>query len=304
MIIYSGSNFIKYRLLLSTLFGKPVTIKNIQLNPDEPGAKDYQVSLIRLLDKLTNGSQFELNDTGSVLTYIPGLLIGGELEHDCSLQRGIGYFLEAVMILAPFCKLPMDIKLRGFCSPIILKKFIFGHCDVDLTINKRGAAPNGGGKVHFKCPVNSGNSGLRTIQFDECGLIQRIRGVSCSMKVSPAIANRMVEAAKGVLLNFISDVYIHTNHCHGNLGGESPELHFRLLDHSAFRKDTIIGEKLLNLFQILTHHNVGDLVTLFDGLKIDMTNIILPPVDSRQSSQCTVTCDNLPLGPANNDAHY
>lgn len=223
----------KYRLLLSTLSGKPVTITDIRINHDEPGAREYEVSLIRLLDKLTNGSQFELNDTGTVLTYIPGLLIGGDLEHDCSLQRGIGYYLEVVMILAPFCKRPINIKLRGITNNTtdpsidrikssglpILKKFIIGDCDLDLTIKKRGAVPNGGGEVHFKCPINRG---LRTIQFEECGLIQRVRGLSCSMKVSPAIANRMVESAKGVLLNFIPDIYIHTDHCRGNLGGKSP----------------------------------------------------------------------------------
>lgn len=32
-------------------------------------------------------------------------------------------------------------------------------------------------------------------------------------------------------------------------------LHFRILDHSSFRKDTLIGEKRLNLFQLLTHYH-------------------------------------------------
>ncbi|XP_044012396.1 RNA 3'-terminal phosphate cyclase-like protein isoform X2 [Aphidius gifuensis] len=227
---YRGCNYMKHRLLLSTLSGKPVTITNIRINHDEP---EHEVSLIRLLDKLTNGSQFELNDTGTVLSYTPGLLIGGELEHDCSLQRGIGYYLEAVMILAPFCKHPIDIKLRGVTNNTIdpsvdrikssglpiLKKFIIGDCDLDLTIKKRGALPKGGGEVHFKCPVNRG---LRTIQFEKCGPVKEIRGVSCSMNVSPDIATRMYKAAKRVLNNFTNDVYLRTDGCQGKLGGNSP----------------------------------------------------------------------------------
>lgn len=104
------------------------------------------------------------------------------------------------------------------------------------------------------------------------------------------------------------------------------QLHFRLLDHSTFRKDTLIGEKKLSLFQILSHYNgklenleltldlitetskhdsqlakVGELVTLFDGLKIDMTNVTSPNTgDIMRQSQCSVingsTNAAIPLG--------
>lgn len=36
------------------------------------------------------------------------------------------------------------------------------------------------------------------------------------------MANRMVEKAKGVLLNFIPDVYITTDQCKGKNAGKSP----------------------------------------------------------------------------------
>ena len=45
--------------------------------------------------------------------YRPGLLVGGTLEHDCSLQRSIGYSLEPLILLAPFAKKPIKITLRG-----------------------------------------------------------------------------------------------------------------------------------------------------------------------------------------------
>lgn len=77
---------------------------------------EYEVSFIRLLDKITNGARIELDECGTSIYYIPGLLYGGELEHDCNLQRGIGYFLEGVMILAPFCKKPLHLKLRGITN--------------------------------------------------------------------------------------------------------------------------------------------------------------------------------------------
>jgi hypothetical protein len=74
------------------------------------------------------------------------------------------------------------------------------------------------------------------------------------------------------------------------------QLQFRLLDHSTFRKDAVIGEKRLSLYEVLTHYNgkcenleltldlmseskhdtqrvkVGELITLLNGLKIEMTS--------------------------------
>lgn len=35
------------------------------------------------------------------------------MEHDCSVLRGIGYYLEGLLCLAPFMKHPLKIVLRG-----------------------------------------------------------------------------------------------------------------------------------------------------------------------------------------------
>ncbi|KAH0955911.1 hypothetical protein HN011_007261 [Eciton burchellii] len=96
------------------------------------------------------------------------------------------------------------------------------------------------------------------------------------------------------------------------------QLHFRLLDHSTFRKDTLIGEKRISLFQILSHYNgrlenleltfdlmseskhdsqlckVGELITIFDGLRIETTNET--PINVSESS-CQIQSD----GATNND---
>lgn len=53
-------------------------------------------------------------------------------------------------------------------------------------------------------------------------MVKRIRGTAYTLRVSPAIANRVVESAKGVLLNFIPDVYINTDQCKGKQSGKSP----------------------------------------------------------------------------------
>lgn len=100
-----------------------------------------------------------------------------------------------------------------------MKRFLAGDNEVVLNIKKRGAAPLGGGEIHFKCPVSRN---LKSVQLQDSGMIKRIRGTACSIRVSPAIANRIVESAKGVLLKFLPDIYIHTDHCKGASSGKSP----------------------------------------------------------------------------------
>lgn len=82
-----------------------------------------------------------------------------------------------------------------------------------------GMPPLGGGEVIFKCPIKKN---LRPIQCLDYGMVKRIRGTAYALRMSPAIANRMVEKAKGVFLNFIPDVYINTDQCRGKSSGKSP----------------------------------------------------------------------------------
>ncbi|KAJ8943234.1 hypothetical protein NQ314_009807 [Rhamnusium bicolor] len=76
------------------------------------------------------------------------------------------------------------------------------------------------------------------------------------------------------------------------------KINFSVMDHNSFRKDTIIGEKIMELFQLLSHFNgrcdnldltldlmnenkqtespikVGELMCTLKGLNIDMSNYV------------------------------
>lgn len=90
VLVYKGSNFFRQRLLLATLSGRAIKIEEIRSTHDDPGLREYEVSLIRLLDKITNGTRVELSETGTSVYYQPGILIGGQANHNCSTQRGMG----------------------------------------------------------------------------------------------------------------------------------------------------------------------------------------------------------------------
>ncbi|XP_056259671.1 RNA 3'-terminal phosphate cyclase-like protein isoform X1 [Seriola aureovittata] len=194
---------------------------------------NFEASFIRLLDKVTNGSRIEINQTGTVLFYQPGLLFGGTVEHDCNPQRSIGYYLEALLMLAPFMKNSLKATLRGVTNDSVdptvdllkstalplMKKFGIDGEGFDLKVVKRGMAPGGGGEVVFTCPVRRT---IRPVQLTDPGKIKRIRGVAYSVRVSPQMANRIVDSARAILNQFLPDIYIYTDHMKGANSGKSP----------------------------------------------------------------------------------
>lgn len=101
----------------------------------------------------------------------------------------------------------------------IFKRFIGNDEGLELKIVKRGAKPDGGGEVHFRCPTKMK---LIPINLTDPGKIKRIRGVAYAMRVAPAICNRMIDTAKGILLKFLPDVYIISDHQKAVNAGNSP----------------------------------------------------------------------------------
>lgn len=93
----------------------------------------------------------------------------------------------------------------------VLAKFLRTE-GLELHIKARGVAPSGGGKVRFRAPICRT---LRPARWLSPGKVKRVRGWAFAVRVSPVVASRLVQAAKGVLLNCLPDVYIYTDHTGG-----------------------------------------------------------------------------------------
>lgn len=235
-IEFQGSNCLRQRIILATLTKRKIIIDQIRdRNSSSYGVHKYEISLLKLLEKITNGSSILVDKNGTRITYKPGILYGGSVEHWCSLERSIGYYLEVLIPLAPYCKTPIEARLHGITNDTIdpsvdalrhssiplLRQFfgVFDEKQLELKIISRGLKPGGGGIVSFKCPVRKV---LKPVQLLMPGKVKRIRGIAFATRVSPQIANRMVDTAKGMLLKFITDIYIYTDHLKGKNSGKSP----------------------------------------------------------------------------------
>jgi len=231
----AGAQHFRQRLLLATLAGKTLRIDEIRARDSAPGLRDYEASFLRLLEKISNGCIVEINETGTKLRYKPGMLVGGRrLVHECGTGRAIGYFLEPLIVLGLFGKKPLSISLRGITNDNndpsvdtfrtttlpLLRQFGVPVEDLELKIVMRGAPPLGGGEVHLKVPIV--HPSLRATHWMDVGMVKRVRGVAYSTRVSPQMANRMVDSVRGVLNRLIPDVYVFTDHYSGQESGKSP----------------------------------------------------------------------------------
>ncbi|TMS35549.1 hypothetical protein L596_002929 [Steinernema carpocapsae] len=227
---FEGCNFFRQRFVMSLLSGRPIIVRNIRASEEAPGIKEFEAKLISLLENVSNGSKFFINRTGTEVRFQPGSLVGGKLSFDCGTDRCISYFLEALVMLAPFCKLPLNVKLLGVTNKNdqlsvdairatwlpIFNKFVINDENLCIKINARGFFPSGGGSVTFTAPIVKT---LRPSQREQQGKVRRIRGLAYVSKASPTIANRMIESAKHMLRDYIADVYITVDTRKGDAAG-------------------------------------------------------------------------------------
>ncbi|GAA6025463.1 hypothetical protein JCM8202_003620 [Rhodotorula sphaerocarpa] len=233
VLTFSGHSRLRHRLVLSLLSRKPVRIDRIRPDDDEPGLRPYEVSYLRLVEKLTQGSRLEISYTGTSLLFHPGTIQNGQVTHQCPNERGVGWYLEPLLAIAPFGKKDLVLTLRGVTtngfdasvdtirtSGLPHLAMFLDRDGVELRITKRGHPPAGGGEITFTCPsVRTIKSGF---EFTNVGRISKIRGIAHSVRVSPQLANRLVAAARSVLNRYIPDIYIYSDVYRGEDSGKSP----------------------------------------------------------------------------------
>ncbi|CAN7029711.1 unnamed protein product [Brassica rapa subsp. trilocularis] len=255
-----GSQSFRQRLLLATLSSTPIIIDEIRADDMIPGLLRHEMSLLRLFESVSDDCVVEVNETGTRLKYKPGIIMGGKnLVHSCALTRSMGYYLEPLLVLSLFGKKPLSIRLKGVTDDPkdlsvdtirnatlhILKRFGVPSEGLDLKIEARGVAPEGGGEVLLTIPnvqsltvctfffiffsfitasfvLSVYISLFQAVQWVEEGMVKKIRGWTFSARVSSDFEHSMRFAARGVFNNLLPDVHIFNDHKSGPHAGKSP----------------------------------------------------------------------------------
>lgn len=232
---FEGAQDLRARIVCSILTGRPIRVDRIRDQDTNPGLREHEASLLRLVEKMTNGSQIEISATGTSMRMKPGVLTGGKIVHDChSAHRGLTYFLEFLTAVAPWCKVPLHAELTGITNcdddlsvdifrtvtlPTLAVLIGTDSDDMELKIKKRGAWPDGGGEVLFRCPIIKQSVAVNWTDF---GKVKRVRGIGWSAKLSPQMSSRAADAAKQAIYPHTKNVVVLSDHYKGEDAGKSP----------------------------------------------------------------------------------
>lgn len=191
--------------------------------------------MLKLIEKVTNGTEVNINKTGTRLILKPGIIDSGEgapIEHHCDLKRSMTYYLECVCLLGVYGKQALNLTLHGntddsidqsidsFKSSWTYVLTQFGaEGTLNLKVTKRGYSPLGGGTVKL---TQMYAKWLEPISLVDEGKIKRIRGLVTSAKVSPQLTARVVDKLREIFNDYIPDVWIHTDHYKKGQCGDQP----------------------------------------------------------------------------------
>lgn len=233
---FEGSNYFRLKIAYSLLLNKEIEITDIRSSSVNPGLTKYEISFLNLVSKITNGTKITINKTGTGLSFVPGTITnnyGDEFTFDCDKSRCISYYAEGLIPISLFGKESLHIVLQGITNNsidnsvdsfksstcVLLQKLVVGDT-VQFDILGRGVEPNGVGKCRFKCPIITN---IAPFDWVEVGRVKRVRGIAFTSKIPQSFANRIVNKVRGVLNNFLPDVWIGIDsHKDKNLENISP----------------------------------------------------------------------------------
>lgn len=218
--VYGIQNF-RLHLLISLLTSKPLLIKDIRSDNVNPGVREHEIKFLELLSQLTQGTNVEISDSGTEVKIFPGVIRGGNVEFECGSKYGVAYYLEPLLALLPFAKLPTRLTLVGLTADRTengmdslkyfydsLLQLVKLQSTLTIKIVNRGFMPDGIGKVYVECaPLDK----IDAINITCPDKIEKVRGMLASTKVNGQICINIVNELKKIIGEYFEDVFIYTD---------------------------------------------------------------------------------------------
>ena len=155
-----GGQIVRTALALSTLTGKPITIKNVRKGRSKPGLKNQHLNAVKALKELCNAKVKGDSLGSNYLEYVPGKLKFHNLNIDIGTAGSITLLLQALLPVIIFADKKITVKIIGgtdtkWSQPIdyfvnVFLPHLKKYADFETSLEKRGYYPKGNGRFILK----------------------------------------------------------------------------------------------------------------------------------------------------------
>ena len=223
-----GGALVRIATALSALISKSIHITNIRANRPKSGLMPQHLNAVRAVSNLVNAHIDGLNIGSNEIFFYPESLKGGKFNIDIKTAGSITLVLQAFMIPACFAESKVYITIKGgtdvrwsppidYLQNVTLPIFKKMGYDARIDLIKRGHYPRGGGIV--KVMINPVKK-LKPIDLENLK-IDKIKGISHSVKLPEHVAIRQAESAEKVLKASGLNAEIEIQHSENALGSGS-----------------------------------------------------------------------------------
>jgi RNA 3'-terminal phosphate cyclase (ATP) len=208
-----GGQILRTSLSLSCLFNKPFRIFNIRKGRKKPGLMPQHLTSVRASQLISN-ADVEKDEVGSTeLIFIPHEVKGGEFLFDVDTAGSTSLVLQTLIPSLIFSKELTTIILKGgthvpFSPSFHYLLYIFRYflnkigISIDLSIEKYGFYPKGGGKI--KAQIKPA-SGIKPLNINKREEIKKIDILSYVSNLPIKIAERQKESIVNKISNLLKD---------------------------------------------------------------------------------------------------
>lgn len=193
-----GGQVLRTSLSLSLICGEPVQINNIRARRPKPGLRAQHLTSVSAI-KALGQAKVEGDTIGSTaLTFRPGRIQPGHYAFDIGTAGSTSLVLQTIFLPLSLANAPSEVHLSGGThvpwSPSF--HYLDQHWlslmraigfDAELSLEKAGYYPGGGGKIDLKIqPAHA----LKPLHLLSRGDLRRIQGISAVSNLSLSIADR------------------------------------------------------------------------------------------------------------------
>ncbi|MBO3799567.1 MAG: RNA 3'-terminal phosphate cyclase [Candidatus Brockarchaeota archaeon] len=156
-----GGQVLRTAVALSALLKKPVKVFNIRAKRSNPGLRPQHLAAVKAVASLTGARVEGLSVGSSQILFFPDEVKASDIELDVGTAGSISLVLQAMMPVLAFSKREVVLVLKGgtdnprappidYVREVLAKNLSRMGYFVDVSVERRGFYPRGGGIVRFK----------------------------------------------------------------------------------------------------------------------------------------------------------